>query len=95
MPWKQFRPYLQVFTTTSAEMVSAQIGRVTLTFRNIGANDVYISSTPGVTNAAGANPGFPIKAGETLQMRKIDGDDTECAYYGIADTGATNVMVIR
>lgn len=75
---------------TAIELISAQKGRITITLRNIGANDVYLSYQGGVTSANG----FPLLAGETLQFRKIDGDDTESALYAIG-SGATTLAVIR
>lgn len=75
---------------TAIELVSAQRGRISVTLRNVGANDVYISYQGGVTTSNG----FPVKAGETLQLRKIDGDDTESALYAVG-SGATTLAVIR
>lgn len=88
---KPLRPLrVTVKTAASGRLLPAQVGRYSYIIRNVGANDVYISSVNDVSTTLG----FPIKAGETVQFRKVDLDDTESEVWAIADVADTDVILV-
>lgn len=77
--------YGQVTVDNTATLIAAAGGRVSITLRNTGANDVYI----GLSSTVGTDNGFLLQAST---KESITLDRTTSAIYGICG-GADNTTV--
>lgn len=87
---KPLRPLLMAVDNAVMRLLPPQVGRFSYILRNTGATDIYISSV----NDVSATTGFPVKAGETVQFRKVDLDDTESEVFAISPAGAGTMVVV-
>jgi len=75
----------QIAISTSAVLIiAANAIRENLQIKNTGTDTVFIGSNSSVT----ASNGFPVEAGEKLNINDYSGD-----YYGICNTGDSSTMM--
>lgn len=72
--------------TSATSIKSSNSNRISIQIRNDGSNTVYIGDDVSVTTSNG----YPIRAGETLEIGDYYG-----AIYGIADTSTTAVSYME
>lgn len=89
-------PTGRVTVTTSSTLILAEAERKMITVTNLSASTTVWITFNGesvVTGAAGANPGIPLRPGDTWLASEEDRRSTvpNQAVYGITESGTADV----